>query len=252
MTLRRGVQMAAVEESKTMTLIHHLEELRKRLIICVISLVVTAGISFFFVDDIRRLLVKPAGQLQLIYISPPEALMVNIRLAIISGIIVSMPLFAYHFLAFLMPALYKNEKKVILPVVFAMIAMFAVGISFAYRIAFPFAIAFFLQFATEDLVAMFTITQYTNFATQFLLTFGLVFQLPIVFLFLGALNVVTAPQLRRIRKYMFLVIVIGAAIVTPPDVVSQLMVAGPLWVLYEVGIVLVMIVQLRKKKKEEK
>ena len=234
-----------------MTLIHHLEELRKRIIICLVALVIAAGFSFSYVDQIRHLLIKPAGSLELIYISPPEALMVNIRLAIISGIIIAMPIFVYHFLAFLMPALYKNEKKVIVPVVFAMMIMFSTGIIFAYRIAFPFAIAFFLKFASDDLVAMFSITQYTSFVTQFLLTFGLVFQLPIVFLFLGALNVVTAPLLRRIRKYMILVIVIGAAIITPPDVVSQLMIAGPLWVLYEIGIVLVMIVQFRKRKQEE-
>ncbi len=242
--------MASVEESKSMTIIHHLEELRKRLIVCFVALVITASFSFSYVDEIRQLLVKPAGKLELIYISPPEALMVNIRLAIISGIMIAMPIFVYHFLAFMMPALYKNEKKMIIPVVFAMIIMFSIGIMFAYRIAFPFAIAFFLQFASEDLVAMFSITQYTTFVTQFLLTFGLVFQLPIVFLFLGVLNIVTAPFLRKIRKYMVLVIVIVSAIITPPDVVSQVMVAGPLLVLYEIGIILVMIVQFKKRKNE--
>lgn len=243
--------MVSGEESKSMTIIHHLEELRKRLIICFVVLVITASFSFSYVDEIRKLLVKPAGKLELIYISPPEALMVNIRLAIISGVIIAMPIFVYHFLAFLMPALYKNEKKMIIPVVFAMIIMFSIGIMFAYRIAFPFAIAFFLQFASEDLVAMFSITQYTTFVTQFILTFGLVFQLPIVFLFLGVLNIVTAPFLRKIRKYMVLVIVIVSAIITPPDVVSQIMVAGPLLVLYEIGIILVMIVQFKKRKKEQ-
>lgn len=240
------------EESRMMSIIHHLEELRKRLIICLMVLVVTAGASFFYVDEIRRLLVKPAGPLELIYITPPEALMVNIRLAILAGIIVAMPVFVYQFLAFILPALYKNEKRILIPVVFAMIVMFIIGIYFSYMVAFPFAISFFLKFASEDLVPMFTITQYTSFVTQFLLTFGIVFQLPLLFLFLGMLNVVTAPLLRRIRKYVILVIVIGAAIITPPDVVSQLMIAGPLWVLYEVGILLVMLVQFRKKKKSER
>ncbi len=129
------------------------------------------------------------------------------------------------------------------PIVFAMIIMFTIGILFAYYIAFPFAIAFFLKFASADLIPMFTITQYTSFATQFILTFGIVFQLPLLFLFLGMINVVNAPLLRKIRKYVILAIVIGAAIITPPDIVSQLMIAGPLWVLYEIGIILVMIVQ---------
>jgi sec-independent protein translocase protein TatC len=238
------------EETRTMSIIHHLEELRKRLLICLLVLVVTAGASFFYVDEIRRLLVKPAGSLELIYISPPEALMVNIRLAILAGIMLAMPVFVYQFLAFILPALYKNEKHILIPVVFGMILMFIAGIYFSYSIAFPFAITFFLKFASTDLVPMFTITQYTSFVTQFLLTFGLVFQLPLLFLFLGMINVVTAPMLRRIRKYVILVIFIGAAIITPPDVVSQIMIAGPLWVLYEVGIVLVMVVQFRRRRKK--
>jgi sec-independent protein translocase protein TatC len=134
------------------------------------------------------------------------------------------------------------------PIVFAMIIMFIIGILFAYHIAFPFAITFFLKFAAVDLIPMFTITQYTSFATQFILTFGIVFQLPLLFLFLGMINVVNAPLLRKIRKYVILVIVIGAAIITPPDIVSQLMIAAPLWVLYEIGIILVMIVQFRRRK----
>ncbi|WP_283408196.1 twin-arginine translocase subunit TatC [Anoxynatronum buryatiense] len=234
-----------------MSIIRHLEELRKRLIICLVALAITATAGFFYVDEIRVLLVKPAGPIELIYITPPEALMVNIRLAILAGIMVAMPVFVYQLLAFIMPALYKNEKKLLVPVVFAMILMFITGILFAYRVAFPFAIAFFLKFASDDLIPLFTITQYTSFITQFLLTFGLVFQLPLLFLFLGLINVVTAPLLRRIRKYVMLVILIGAAIITPPDVVSQLMIAAPLWVLYEVGILLVMLVQFRRKKKKQ-
>ena len=239
----------AVEETRMMSIIQHLEELRKRLLICIVALIVTASGSFLFVDEIRRLLVQPAGSLELIYITPPEALMANIRLAILAGIIGAMPIFVYQFLAFVMPALYKNEKRILLPVVFGMLIMFSMGIYFSYRIAFPFAIAFFLKFASEDLVPMFTITQYISFVTQFLLTFGLVFQLPLLFLVLGLLQVVTAGLLRRIRKYVILLIMVGAAIITPPDVVSQLMIAAPLWVLYEVGILLVWLVQFRKRRK---
>ncbi|SET07517.1 sec-independent protein translocase protein TatC [Natronincola peptidivorans] len=234
-----------------MSVIHHLEELRKRLIICLVALLLTSVISFMFVEEIRYLLIRPAGSLELIYISPPEALMANIRLAILAGIILAMPILIYQFLAFIMPALYKSEKKLLIPIVFGMLVMFSVGIAFAYTIAFPFAITFFLQFASQDVIPMFTITQYISFVTQFLLTFGLVFQLPLFFLILGTMNIVTAPLLRRIRKYVVVAIAIGAAIITPPDIISQLMIAAPLLVLYEIGILLVAVIQFRKKRKKK-
>jgi sec-independent protein translocase protein TatC len=99
------------EETKTMSIIRHLEEFRKRLIVCLIALTAASAAGFMFVDDIRRILVRPAGPIELIYITPPEALMVNIRLAILTGIMLAMPVFVYQFLAFILPALYKNEKK---------------------------------------------------------------------------------------------------------------------------------------------
>ncbi|MCC5910602.1 MAG: twin-arginine translocase subunit TatC [Clostridiaceae bacterium] len=234
-----------------MSLIQHLEELRKRLIVCIATLLLTSIASFMFVEDIRYILIRPAGSLKLIYTTPPEALIANIRLSILAGILLAMPVFTYQFLVFIMPALYKNEKKLLFPIVFAMLIMFSIGIAFAYIVAFPFAITFFLQFASQDLVPMFTITQYTAFVTQFLLTFGLVFLLPLLFVILGMLNIVTAPFLRRIRKYVLLVIAVGAAIITPPDVISQLMIGGPLVVLYEVGILLVAVIQFRKKRRKK-
>ncbi|RQD67381.1 MAG: twin-arginine translocase subunit TatC [Tindallia sp. MSAO_Bac2] len=240
------------QETKSMSLIQHLEEFRKRLIICLIALLITSAGSFLYVEEIRHLLVRPAGSLELIYITPPEALMANIRLAILSGVIVAMPVMVYQFLAFVMPALYKNEKRILFPIVFMMLIMFSIGILFAYHIAFPFAIAFFLRFASQDLIPMFTITQYIAFVTQFLLTFGLVFQLPLLFLVLGMMNIVSAPFLRKNRKYVLLVIAVGSALITPPDVISQIMIGGPLWLLYEIGIILVAIIQFRKKKKREK
>ncbi len=235
-----------------MSLIHHLEEFRKRLIVCLVALVITSAVSFLFVGEIRQILIQPAGSITLIYITPPEALMANIRLSILSGIILAMPVMVYQFLAFIMPALYREEKKVLFPIVVAMVLMFSVGIGFAYKVAFPFAIAFFLRFASQDLVPMFTVTQYVAFVTQFLLTFGLVFQLPLLFLVLGLLNIVSAPLLRKIRKYVLLVIAVGSAIITPPDVISQMMIGGPLWLLYEVGIIMVAVVGLMKRRKRKR
>ncbi|MBS4031726.1 MAG: twin-arginine translocase subunit TatC [Clostridiales bacterium] len=232
-----------------LTLFDHLEELRKRLFISIITLFIATIIGFTAVDSLRGILTRPAGHLDLIFVSPPEALMANFRLALIAGILISMPVLTYQFLAFIFPALYKNEKKIILPVMAAMLLFFTAGISFAYFTVFPYTIIFFMQFASEGLTAMFTISNYLTFATNFLFAFGVVFQLPILFWFLGWLHIVDAAFLRSQRKYALLFIVVIAAILTPPDVVSQIMMALPLLVLYEIGIILVVISQRLNKKK---
>lgn len=230
-----------------LSLLEHLEELRRRLFICVIFVAVGTVAGFAFVERIRKLLIRPAGELSLIYVNPPEALVANIRLAFIAGIILALPLILYQVLAFIFPALYKNEKKIIIPIVFFMLIFFAGGVSFAYFTVFPFAITFFLNFAGEDLAAMFTITNYLSFATSLLFAFGLVFQTPLLFYVLGKLNIVSAKFLRRNRKYAVLIIVILSAVITPPDVVTQIMLAIPLIFLYELGVILVVISQRGRK-----
>jgi sec-independent protein translocase protein TatC len=232
------------------SLIEHLEELRKRLLICLIALIVTTVLGFTFVDLLREILTRPAGDMQLIFVSPPEALMANFRLAFIAGIILAMPLVLYQLLAFVLPALYKEEKKIIIPAVLAMLVFFALGVSFSYFTVFPFAIRFFLNFASDTVQPMFTITNYLSFATSFIFAFGVVFQMPLVFYILGRLHVVNARFLRTYRKYALLIIVVVSALLTPPDVVSQMMMAGPLFGLYELGILLVAFSQRGKKKVE--
>lgn len=236
------------DETKKNTIILHLEELRKRIIICLVTLLIASVIGFRLADDVRRLLLLPAGQIKLIYTNPAEALIVNIRVAILIGIILAMPMFIAQFLAYVLPALYKNEKKVFIPMVFAIFFMFIIGVLFSYKVVFPFTIKFFLQFASSDLLPMFTITEYISFAIKFLVLFGTIFQLPLLFIVLGSMNVVDASMLAKSRKYIIIIIAIISAIITPPDVISQLMVLVPLCILYEIGILLVKVVQFRKRK----
>ncbi|MBS4022211.1 MAG: twin-arginine translocase subunit TatC [Dethiobacter sp.] len=239
------------KKKSEMGLLDHLEELRTRLFICISGLVVTTAVSFAFVDFLRSLLTRPAGDMTFIYTRPAEALMANIRVAFIAGVIFAMPLILTQFILFISPALYKNEKKVIIPTVLAMLLFFVLGFSFAYYTVLPFAIRFFIGFASHDLTPMFTISEYLGFATQFLFSFGFVFQMPLVFLFLGKLNIVTPGFLRKNRKYALLIIFVFAAILTPPDVFSQIMMAVPLMFLYELGIMLVVISQRRRKKEDD-
>ncbi|MDW7649902.1 MAG: twin-arginine translocase subunit TatC [Bacillota bacterium] len=228
------------------TVIDHLEELRKRLIICVASLAVTTIIALIYVELLRSILIRPAGDIQLIFISPPEALMADFRLALIAGIGLALPVLVYQLIAYLLPALEKNEKKLIIPGVFAVVLFFAAGVSFAYYVVFPFAVRFFLTFATESIQPMFTVSNYLSFATNFIFAFGIVFQMPLLFFVLGSLNIVTPAFLRKSRKFALLIIVIASAILTPPDVVSQIMMAIPLMGLYEIGILMVVFSQRKK------
>jgi sec-independent protein translocase protein TatC len=242
--------LANDKKESEMNLFDHLEELRTRLFICAVGLLLTTIVSFVFVDFLRGILTRPAGDMRFIYTQPAEALMANIRVAFIAGVVFAMPLILTQFILFISPALYKNEKRVIIPVILAMLMFFALGFSFAYFTVLPFAIRFFVGFASEELTAMFTISSYLGFATQFLFSFGFVFQMPLVFLFLGKLNLVTAKFLRKSRKYALLIIFVVAAVLTPPDIFSQIMMAFPLMFLYELGIILVVIAQRGKKKEE--
>lgn len=234
--------------SKEETIVLHLEEIRKRIIICLITLILTSALGFIFADKVRKLLLLPAGGIRLIYINPAEALTSNIRIAALVGIILGMPMFIGQFLAYILPALYRNEKKVFIPTVFSIFAVFITGVLFCYKIVFPFTIKFFLQFASPDLVPMFTVTEYLSFTIKFLLLFGLIFQIPLILLILGSINLINADLLVRLRKYVVVFLAVIAAIITPPDVISQLMILIPLWLLYEISILLIKLIQIRKRK----
>jgi len=235
---------------EALSLTEHLDELRKRLIFCIAAISFTTMICFLFVDKLRWILTRPAGNLELIFVSPPEALLANFRLAFIAGIILAMPFIIYQFMVFVLPALYKNEKKIIIPAVFMMALFFVLGVMFAYFAVFPFTIRFFIKFSSDTIVPMFTVSNYLSFATTFMCAFGLIFQMPLVFFILGRLGVVNARFLRTYRKHTLLLVLIISALLTPPDVFSQLMMTVPLMLLYELGIILVMFSQRKAEFKE--
>lgn len=238
------------KKPEVMSFLEHLEELRRRLIIIAAIIMIATVICYLFVEDILRILTLPAQDMKLIFLSPPEAFMANIRLAFMAGILVSMPFIIYQIVVFIMPALRRSEKRVVIPLVISMVLFFALGVSFGYCVVFPFAIRFFMSFATSELVPRFSISNYISFVTTFLLAFGIVFQTPLVFWFLGRIGILTPTFLSSNRKYAVLVIAIISAVITPPDIFSQLLMIGPLMVLYELGLFLVKVSQ-RKAREEE-
>lgn len=236
------------EEEQQMSLFDHLEELRKRLIIIAVIIFAATIVSFVYIEDILDIITMPAGDLQLIYITPAEALMAQIRLAFICGIIITLPLTIYQVLAFVLPALRNTEKKAIIPLIVSMILLFALGIVFAYSVVFPFALRFFLEFAMEDLTPYFTISNYISFAVTFMVAFGVVFQTPVVFWFLGYLGIVSSFFLRKNRKFAILTMAVLSAFITPPDIFSQFLMIGPLAILYESGVMLVRLTERKRAK----
>lgn len=236
------------------------DELRKRLIIITVLVFLFAVISFAYSEQIRHILLLPgemayAGleseglDLQLIFLTPSEALLANLRLAFITSATVTLPVILYQILALVMTVAGRG-KRAALVLTAIMYILFAMGISFAYFVVMPFALNFFVGFSGADLVPNFSIARYISFATSFIFYFGLVFQLPVVFWFLGSIGLVDTTFLRRNRKFALLIVVIFAAILTPPDPFSQVLMVIPLMLLYEMGILMVAISSRKKKHRE--
>ncbi|MBM4235115.1 MAG: twin-arginine translocase subunit TatC [Firmicutes bacterium] len=230
----------------TMPVLEHLAELRLRLFISAGALLVAAIICFSNINLIRGILTGPLDDLQLIFLSPPEAFMSNLRLALISGLVLSSPVIIYEILAFIFPGLARPEKIFLLLVLAGTVVLFSSGVLFAYYVVFPMALNFFLQFAANQLEPRFTVSEYISFVFSFHLGFGLVFQLPLLTWALGKLGLLTSGFLKRNRKIALLVMLILSAIITPPDIISQVAMTIPLILLYEIGIIMVLISERKR------
>ncbi len=231
----------------------HLEELRKRLIICFASVGIGFVICYFFSQEIFELLsrpllkVMPEGE-KMVFTALPEAFLTYLKMALVSGIILSSPLVFYQIWMFVSPGLHETEKSYSLPFVAFSTLFFVGGAAFGYFVVFPYGFKFFMGFASDYVRPLPSIREYLSLALKLLMAFGLVFQLPVFVFFLSKLGIVNATMLRSKQKYAILLIFVVAAVLTPPDVASQLMMAGPLMILYEISI---WVARIFGKKKEE-
>jgi sec-independent protein translocase protein TatC len=219
----------------------HLDELRKRLITCFIAVGIGFVASYAFKEQLFYILVAPLQSAlksgdTLIYTHLPEAFFTFLKTALIAGIMLASPVIIYQFWMFMAPGLYDREKRLLVPILFLSTFFFIGGALFGYFIVFPLGFKFFLSFATETIRPMPSMREYLSFASKLLLAFGLVFELPLVITFLAKLGIVSVEFLKKYRKYAILLFFVGAAILTPPDVVTQIMMALPLMVLYEISI----------------
>ena len=220
----------------------HLEELRNRLIACIIAVVIGFILTYAFKDKLFEVLMGPLTPLlkeggdSMIFTSLPEAFFTYLKVSLLAGVMIAAPVIFYHFWMFTAPGLYTNERKLMLPIVCLSSFFFLGGALFGYFVVFPFGFKFFLSFSTDAIRPMLSMKDYLNFSAKLLLAFGLVFELPLVLTFLAKLGIVTVPFLRKNRKYALVIFFIGSAILTPPDVISQVMMAFPLMLLYEISI----------------
>jgi sec-independent protein translocase protein TatC len=232
----------STEEKSPFT--EHLSELRDRLIRSAIAVSIGFCIAYFFKEKLFKILtiplVKAIGDdknTQMIFTGLPEAFFTYLKVSLLAGIVAATPVLFYEFWMFVSPGLYRNEKKYLFPIVLLTFIFFIIGSSFAYFIVFPFGFQFFLGFSTDSIHAMLSMKEYLSFASKMLLAFGFIFELPLVLTFMARMGLVTVPFLQKNRKYALLIFFITAAVLTPPDVVSQILMAVPLMVLYEISII---------------
>ena len=220
----------------------HLEELRKRLIAGAIAVGIGFAICYFFSERIFLVLIEPLKRVmpegdQLIFTGLPEMFLTYLKVALVAGILLAAPYLFYQMWMFVAPGLYKHERSLVVPFVLASTLLFVGGALFGYFIVFPFGFEFFIGFSNEYVKALPSVKQYFGFALKLLFAFGVVFELPVIIFFLTKMGIVTTEILKKKRKYAILLTFVAAAILTPPDIITQCMMAGPLIILYEVGII---------------
>jgi sec-independent protein translocase protein TatC len=230
-----------IDEQSKIPFTAHLEELRKRLIVCFIAVSIGFVLSYGFKERLFQILTRPLISVmetgdKIIFTGLPEAFFTYLKVAFLSGIMISVPVLLYQFWMFVAPGLYNKERRLLVPIVFLSSFFFIGGALFGYFIVFPFGFKFFLGFASETIQPLPSMREYLSFSAKLLLAFGLVFELPLLVTFLAKMGLVSVDFLKKSRKYALLLFFIFSAILTPPDVVTQIMMAFPLMALYEISI----------------
>lgn len=216
----------------------HLQEFRKRIIICLVVVAVAALACYNYVDDIIALLSGPAGKLY--FMNPSEVFFTYMEIALYAGILFTLPVLLYEVWAFVAPALWPEERRAVLVILPTAVILFYVGLVFAYYLVIPAAVTFFMGFATQTLQPMFSLESYLSFILALTLPFGFIFELPLIVVFLAKIGLVTGDFLKGKRKILIVIAFIFAAVVSPTtDIFTQTMIAVPLIVLYEISLFIV-------------
>mgnify|MGYP001271103078 CR=1 FL=1 len=223
----------------------HLTELRTRVIRMLLAVAIGFGGSYAFSEHILKFLKRPLDH-SLVFLAPTEAFFVNVKVAFFTGLLLALPVILLELWRFVSPGLLVTEKRFAAPFVILSTLCFLGGAAFCYFLVLPFGIQFLLGFATADLTPMISASNYVTFASYLMLAFGAVFELPLVVVLLTKIGVVTPESLRQNRKYVILGIFVVAALLTPPDIVTQILLGIPLIGLFEISILASRAVERRK------
>jgi len=230
---------------KKLTFLDHLEDLRGRIIKSLIMVLIGMIFSFFFIPVLLPHIIKPVGKL--VFISPTEAFTTRIMLAFYGGVFLSSPFLLLQMWIFILSGLRESEKKLLVVFVLISFFLFLFGCSFAYFVILPVGLKFLIGFGTELIVPMITVSRYVSFAGTIVLVFGVIFQMPLIILFLTKIGLVTPYYLSAKRREAILIVFIMAALLTPPDVITQVLMAIPMIFLYETSIIFSKIAQNKRK-----
>ena len=217
----------------------HLEELRWRLLKAVLALILAAGGSFYFADYVVAFIIKPLGDTKLYVTEVTGSFYAYLKISLIAGVMAAMPVIFYQLWSFVSPGMYRSEKILVLPLVAVSTLLFLGGAAFCYYLILPIALNILIGFSGELLSPIITVGSYISFTGMLLLAFGFGFEIPVIAYFLGKIGIITTRTLRKGRRYAVVFIIILAAILTPPDFTTQILLAVPLYILYEISIVIV-------------
>lgn len=221
--------------AREMTLVGHLGELRRRILISFMAVIVGTFIAYYFVDELMRFVTAPAGKLY--FMSPAEGFFSYLKLAVFAGLMLALPVVLGQVWGFVAPALTQSEKRWALLMVPGAAILFFSGVAFGYLVVWPAAVKFFLGFGNETLQPMLSLGQYLSFLISFILPFGIIFNLPLALLVLAKMGIISSSFLAKKRRVMILVAFVAGGIITPtPDIFSQTMMAIPIILLYEISI----------------
>lgn len=237
-------------EDKELQLVDHLEELRKRIIITALAFIAFFILGFIYVGDIYKWFVRDLD-VKLLVLGPSDIIWIYFMLATIVAIAGTIPVLAFEIWLFVKPALKPNERKITLSYVPALFFLFVFGLAFGYFVIFPMVLKFLVNIGADMFVTNFTAERYFRFILNMTLPFGVLFELPVVVMFLTSLGIINPFVLARVRKYAYFVLVIIAVVITPPDFMSDFVVTLPLILLYEISINLSKLVYRKRLKKQQ-
>ncbi|OGN81030.1 MAG: twin arginine-targeting protein translocase TatC [Chloroflexi bacterium RIFCSPLOWO2_02_FULL_71_16] len=231
--------MTVTARDKELSLIQHLDELRRRMYVMAIGVGVMTAISFTFAETLIRILLLPSGQISCITLAPTEGFATFMRVALFAGIAMAMPIIVWQIFAYVDPALMPNERRFVLRLGPFVVLLFITGMAFCYFLLLPQALGFLVNFGGDVFDTQLRCAEYLSFVTTFILGMGIVFEVPAIMFALVRVRILRRAQIAGFRRYVFLGVFVVAALITPtPDPFNQTLVAVPLYVLFELGLFL--------------